>query len=157
MVFGKKAISETTSFIFLTLIIVLFSSIAYFFLSDELDENAAQIDRNNMEINLKKFDFVSRNIMSYENSTISFPVSFKTGSLIFNHNQLLYQSQVRYEDTNVNCFDSLCYYGSNNFERIYITLPYPYRFANNVSLGAGNYILIISNLKNESKIKINTR
>ena len=109
MIKSKKAVSESTSFILLTLIVVLFSSVAYFYLNGELKENVAKIDRNSMELNLKKFDFVTRNIMSFDNSTISYPISYKTGALIFQGNQLIYQSVVEYSDTNINCFSEICY------------------------------------------------
>jgi hypothetical protein len=154
---NKKAISETTSFILLTLLVVIFSSIAYFFLNDQLEESNAVIDRNNMEKNLKKFDFISRNIIAYDNSTISIPISFNSGALAFSGNQLIYQSEVVYEDTIVECFDSICYVGSNGFERIFINLSSSYSFSRDFSLNNGDYILILTNNKNDSEIKVSTR
>lgn len=154
---NKKAVTEITSFVFLTFIVVVISMSAYFILQNVLNDNLATFDRNNAEIFLKKFDQKSKEVMSFDNTSGVIEFSFTKGNLEFQDNQLIYQSLVKYDDSNTTCFNGICYFAINGYERFYYNLSSSYVFENNLSLVPGNYILMLTNIKNGKKINVKIR
>ena len=148
---NKKAISEITSFVLITLIVVVSSTMAYLFSKNLIDENLAELDGKNMEIYLKKIYYETNEISSFDGSSVSIPISFKTGQLVFVNNTVYYQTLNSYSGSDY-CFDILCSQNKEGFERKYINLTSPYQFSNNLTLSSGTYTLLFKHLKNESEI-----
>jgi len=148
---NKKAISEITSFVLITLIVIVSSTMAYLFSKNLIDENLAELDGKNMEIYLKKIYYETNEISSFDGSSISIPISFKTGQLVFVNNMVYYQTLNSYSGSDY-CFDILCSQNKEGYERKYVNLTTPYQFSNNLTLDSGTYILLFKHLKNESKI-----
>lgn len=150
---NKKAVSELTTFVFLTLIIVLTSSTVYFFSKGFLDNSLEKIDRDNFEIYLKKMDYKINSIENFQGATTSFPISFTKGDLVFKDNQIYYQSLIEFDSSDY-CFEDLCYESREGFERITINLSNNFMFNENTTFIGGEYILIFNSIKNESKISV---
>ncbi len=148
---NKKAISEITSFVLITLIVVVSSTMAYLFSKNLIDENLAELDGKNMDIYLKKIYYETNEISSFDGSSISIPITFKTGQLVFVNNMVYYQTLNSYSGSDY-CFDILCTQNNDGYERKYINLTSPYQFSNNLTLDSGTYILLFKHLKNESQI-----
>lgn len=154
---NKKAVAEVTSFVFLTLIVVVISLSAYFILQNVLEDNLAVFDRNNAEVFLKKFDQKSIELMSFDNTSVIMDFSFTKGNLEFTDNQIIYQSLLKYDENTTTCFNGICYYAINGFERFHYNLSSGYIFNNNISLTPGNYVLMLTHIKNGKKIDVKVR
>jgi len=148
---NKKAISEITSFVLITLIVVVSSTMAYLFSKNLIDENLAELDGKNMDIYLKKIYYETNEISSFDGSSISIPITFKTGQLVFVNNTVYYQTLNSYSGSDY-CFDILCSQNKEGYERKYVNLTSPYQFSNNLTLSSGTYTLLFKHLKNESEI-----
>ncbi len=154
---NKKAVTEITSFMFLTLIVIVVSFTAYFALNNYLNDNINTFDRNSAEIFLKKFKQESTGIMSFNNATTTMSFSFTKGILKFNGSQISFQSLVLYNDNSTVCFNDICYESDGSSERLYYNLSNGYSFSDNFSLIPGNYFLSLVNKKNENEIQIKVR
>lgn len=150
---NKKAISEVTSFVLITLIVVIASLSAYVFSKNMISDNLSDIDNKNMNIYLKKMYYSTSEITSFDGSSLSFPISFKTGQLIFVNNSVYFQTQSVYSGTNY-CFDSLCYLNNSGFEKKYFNLSNSYQFSTNLTLNPGTYTIMFKNIKNVSQISV---
>lgn len=150
---NKKAVSEITSFVLITLIVVISSTAAYLFSKNLIADNLAELDSKNMNIYLKKIYYETKELSSFDGSSLSIPITFKTGQLIFVNNSLYYQSQNAYSGGDY-CFEILCTQNKVGFERKYINLSNSYNFANNLTLNPGTYTLLFKHIKNESKISV---
>lgn len=155
--FDKKAVTELTSFVFITLIVVVASSTAYLISTSYLESNIGKLDRDKMESNLQKMKMETERMISFDNTTVSFPIDFNTGLLVFDDNQIFYQSIVAFEDSGTYCFSGLCYQGSSGFERLYVNLSDSYTFQNNLSLDPGSYVIILKTKKDENQFQIRFR
>lgn len=153
MNFNKKAISEITSFILLTLLIVTSSTVAYLFSNNFLEEKVAEIDRDNVDKLLKKFNVIFSNLKTFNSQTRSVSINFNSGELKFEGDKVIYDSQMKYFGSE-NCFNDVCYLSSSGYEIIYISLGDGYEFKKNISLEPGSYLVTFKNLKNESNINI---
>lgn len=151
---NKKAVTEITSFIFLTLLVVTMSLLAYYILTGILENKVSEFDRNNMEDLLNKLDYKLTKLQSFENSSLSFPINFRSGTLVFSGNQIRYNSLISYENEEDYCFSDLCYVSTNGFETIYFNLSNSYIFNSNFSLVSGTYNLFFINSKNDGEIKV---
>lgn len=149
----KKAVSEITSFVLITLIVVVASTTTYVFSKNLIDNNIADLDTSNMEKYMKKFYFDINEISSFEGSSLSVPISFKTGNLIFVNNSIYYESMSEYTGSDY-CLDITCYQNNGGYEKMYINLTGSYKFKENITLSPGTYTLLFKHLKNESKISI---
>ncbi len=149
----KKSIVELTSFSLLTLVIVVASLVAYAFSISQLKSNTENIDLKNMNSNLIKLSYVLNQIKTYDNSERTFFISFKTGNLKFENNQVLYYSLIPFVSNSTFCSNVICFNESNDYEVLFFNLSYPYTFSENFSLVPGDYVLSFKNNKNESKIE----
>lgn len=153
MILSKKAVSEVTSFVLITLIIVVASTTTYVFSKNLLDSNLADLDNSNMEKYLLKMHFAIIEISSFEGSSVSIPINFKTGELTFSGNNISYISMSEYSGVDY-CLDIICYQNNGNNEKKYINLTTPYTFSQNISLTPGAYTILFKHIKNESKITV---
>lgn len=155
--FNKKAVSEVTSFIFLTLVIVVASTSAYFVSNEYLEDTVSKLDRDRMENYLKKIRVELDSITNFDNATRNFAIEFNSGSLVFNNSQVFYQSEVEFSDTDTYCFNGLCYLGVGGFERIYVNLSGSYEYASSLALEPESYIIIFKNRKSQNEIQVKFR
>lgn len=151
--FNKKAVSEVTSFVLITFIVIIASTSAYIFSKNLISDNIANIDNNNMVIYLNKISITTNEITSFDGSSLSFPITFKTGQLIFVNNSVYYQSQIIFTGSNY-CINSICYLNNGGYERKYLNLSNSYKFSNNLTLNPGAYTLLFKNIKNVSQISV---
>jgi len=149
----KKALVEITSFVLLTLLIVIASSSAYIYSNKLIDKTISKNDRDNAENYIKlikeKIDLIS----NFEDATSSININFKKGELNFKDNQVSYQSLERYYGETI-CFDDICYEEVEGFEKIYFNLSSPYIFTQNISMDSNLNKITFKNIKNESKIQV---
>jgi hypothetical protein len=154
---GKKGVSEITSFMFLTLIVIVVSFTAYFALSTYLDESVNTFDRNSAESFLKKFKQETIGIMAFNNASTSMRFSFTKGLLKFNGSQVSFQSLVPYNDNSTVCFNEICYLSDGSSEKLYYNLSNGYSFSENFSLIPGDYLLNLVNKKTQNEIQIKVK
>lgn len=152
--FSKKAVSEITSFLFITLLIVVSSTTAFFVLKEIFDSQVNEIDRNTVEIDMKKMVRAIDSIKNFENSSTSASLYFRSGQFVFRNNQAYYQSLYDFETTMKNCFNNICYYGVGGYERLYFNLSDSYTFKEEIVLDPGHYDLFFRNLKGASEIEV---
>ena len=150
---NKKAMSEIISFVLITLLIVIFSTITYLFAKDVINERVNEVDLKNMNTFFKKMNFQTTEIQNFDEESYSIPINFRSGVLIFIDNHVKYQSQVSFEG-NSYCFEDLCHESINEYELIYYNLSNGYTYDKEFMLYPGNYMLFLKNSKNESEIQI---
>lgn len=150
---NKKAVSEIISFVLITLIVVVSSTLSYLFAKNLIDENLYALDSKNMNIYLKKMYYTTNEISSFDGSSSSFEVSFRTGELRFINNSINYQSLSKYAGSNI-CLNMICNIGVEGYEVLSTNLSGNYKFSNNINLSPGTYTILFKNIKNESKIAI---
>jgi hypothetical protein len=153
MIRNKKAFSEITSFVLLFSIIAIASTVAYTFSKGVIDDKTSEIDAANALSYLKKFNEKIGEIKTFEDSTFSINLNFKTGQYIFQEDKIFYYSMIDYTGSDY-CINSICHQNNNGVERLYITLEDSYTFMENISLIPGSYFLTFVNIKNETKIEI---
>lgn len=154
---SKKGVTELTSFVFITFIIIVASTTAYVISNSYLDDTIKVIDRDNMEIYMKKLNKHMSRVTTFDNTTYSFSVKFNTGQLRFVDNQIYYQSEIEFEDSDTYCYGNVCYMGVAGFERIYTNLTSPYSFSTNQTLEPDDYILIFQNRKEQNEVRLRFR
>jgi hypothetical protein len=149
---NKKAVSEIITYVLVLSIIVISSIIVYTYSNEKLNEKINDLDYNNMYFYLKKAKIIISEIDDFEGSTKSLFLSFKSGLLKFENNQIIYISNLNYE---INfCDFDLCEYVKNQSQILYTNISSGYTFKENISLEPDLYQVIFINLKNESKIKV---
>ncbi len=153
---NKKALSEIVSFLLITLIVSVIATASYLISQNILSNNVDVFERDKMENSLKKIFLKIKEIENFDGAVSSYVISFKSGNLIFQDNQLLYYSKVKYDGSDI-CVNNLCYFNTNGFEIIYFNLSSSYNFSPNLILPPDTYILIFENIKNESKIQISLK
>ncbi len=153
----KRAFSELTAFVLITLFVVLASISVYFYAKSALQNNLEEYDRNAMEQTLKAAYVHIENIKRFDQATVSFPLHFSKGLVIFNETSLIYQSLKALPDNNTLCFSSLCYEGFGGSERLFFNLSDSYNFSQNFSLSPGYYYITFKNEKNTSLINVSFR
>jgi len=151
---NNKGISELISFVLILFIIIISSIIAYEFSQNYLEKHLIKSEFDNMKINFKKIQNQLINNQNFQDSTFSYNLNLNYGKLYFKQNQLIYYSLLKIGDFNKICFNELCYLGVNGYEQIYFNLSDSYEFKNDFELGNGNYNLIFTNIKNETKIDV---
>lgn len=157
MILSKKAVSELTSFVFITLIIVIASTSAYIVANNYLGNTLSTLDRDNMESYLKRMQRDVSLLTTFDNHTISFPIEFRTGELRFESNQVYFQSEVLFEESDTYCFSNICYQGIGGFERIYFNLTGNYTFQTDTELEPSDYIIILQHRKTDEEIQLRFR
>ncbi len=155
MMMNKKATTEIISFVLITLLIVVASSLTYIFSSNYLETKVSELDSNKMENSLKEISYMTDKIQKIDRSMSSIIISFSSGLFIIEDNKYLYSSFVKTEGNY--CSDILCYYSNNGFLNMFYNLSNSYTFENNLSLNPGSYIISFENIKNESKIKLSVK
>ncbi len=150
---SKKGVAEVTTFVLLTLLIVVSSIVSYTFSRSILDERVAKIDLDNFDSYMKKMSIKISQIQNFDDSSVGLEISFNKGELNFEDNRIYYTSLVEYVGNNY-CFDDICVENINGYERIYTNLSNSYIFRDNLSLIPGSYLLLFKNYKNESKISV---
>jgi hypothetical protein len=153
---NKKAVTEVTSFILITMLVIIASISAYTYSKDAIDKKIANMDLGNSKSYLKKIHYNLLEIKNFNGATFGIDISFNKGLLVFNGSNIVYQSLIKYSGSDY-CFTQVCYGSSNGYEKTYINLSSPYVFDKNLSLTPGNYLIIFKNIKNESKIEISIR
>ena len=93
---------------------------------------------------------------NFQDTSFSYDLNFNEGLLIFNGTQMSYYSLKEYEGEDF-CFDDICVENNGGFEKIYCTLPNSFEFKENIELGPSGYVLLFTNIKNESKISISIK
>jgi hypothetical protein len=151
---NKKGLSEAISFLLITLLVAIVALLSYSFASNFLNSEISILDRNKMEANLKKIDIKINELDDFQGELDYIAINFKEGELLFENNQVRYNSLANYESDETYCIKNICYESINSFESIYFNLTPPYTFKNNIFLAPSQYIIVFENLKNESKIKI---
>lgn len=154
MFLNKKAVSEITSFLFLTMIVVSGSIASYFVLSEIMENDVAKYDRDNMFTFLKKLSYDINNIQVFDGSSTSISVYFRTGELRFSGNKANYLSSIEFSGNNEYCEGNVCYYSDGGYERLYLNLSSPYTFKDNLTLTPGYYVLYFKHEKNGSKVQV---
>lgn len=151
---NKKGMSELVSFILITFIVVVFSVSAYVFSKNFIDDSIISIDRNNLVNDFKKIQLKIDSIKNFNDATFTYNLDFSNGLLVFNGSSVHYMSFKEFGIGTASCFENLCYDSVDGFEKIYFELDDSYIFNNYLSLNPGNYNLIFTNIKNETKISI---
>ena len=154
MNFNKKAVTEITSFVLITLLVVIAASSAYLYSLDQIDDALIVNDRENMIKYIKKINYKITQIQNFNGETTNLNVAFNKGEFGFLGNTIFYESEVKSSISGSNCFDNICYSSPNGFEKIFFNLSNSYYFDQNFTISPGSYNLVFSNNKNESKIKI---
>lgn len=149
----KRGVSEITSFVLLTLIVVTSSIFAYTYSKGSIDRKFIRMDIDNAKSYFKKIHYDLLEIKNFEGATFGMDISFHKGVWIFEGSNLYYQSENKYVGSDY-CFTEVCYTSRSGFEMAYINLSSGYVFAQNFTLTPGNYMLIFKNVKNESKVEV---
>lgn len=150
---NKKGVTELISFVLITLLVVISSTSAYFFSKSYMDSDLQILDRDNFNLFFKKFELKTLKIQNFDRSMTSIDIYFSKGKLFFKGNQIYYNSLVKINGNGF-CMDNLCSQNIGGFERVSLNLSNSYTFENNFSLTPGRYIIIMENIKNESKIRV---
>lgn len=140
VVFTKKAVTEITSFVLITLLVVISSSLAYYFSKDMLDEKTYERDLVAMEQFFKSYDRSLSSSFFYNNSQMVHMVKFSFGQLIFEGSFIKYQSLVTSKGIGDYCEGVICYNSTGEFEVISLNVS-PYVFSETISLIDGSYVL----------------
>lgn len=152
---SKKGLVEVTSFALLTSLIIVISLSTYLIVSDIFDDNVAKIDRDNIEIFLKKLDVELSRIETFDSSAVSIPLKFDKGYMTFENNVVTYYSLINFASETEICYSELCYIGVGGYETIYTNLSSPFTYSQSVKLSPNNYILTFTNLDGVDKIEVN--
>lgn len=150
---NRKALSEITTFVLLTLLIFVSSISAYLFSENVLEEEFNKLDLKNLENFLFKTKFKINSISSYEDSSFRVFLNFNFGKVHFKNNQIYFISQNQYDGKSY-CFDFLCYESFNGFEKVFVNLDNGFVFEQDFDLISGEYLLDFVVLKNEKKIRV---
>ncbi len=153
---NKKGVSEIVSFVFLTLIVVLASTIVYFFATNLIDDTISKSDRDSSLIYFKLMKEKLNMINNFDDSTTSINLRFKKGSYVFSGNKISYQSLESYLGIS-SCIEDICYESVGGFEKLYFNLSNSYNFSENITLYPDLYKVTFKNIKNESKISISIK
>ena len=153
---SKKGVSELISFILITLVVAIVSSVAYLFANGLLESNAEKLDEDKMESVIRQFAKQSSEVMAFDGSSSSITFSFNSGLLYFTGNSVAYQSLVRATDSETTCF-TICYTALEGSSRLYYNLSNSYSFDKNLTLSPGEYIVTITNNKNASELILSFR
>lgn len=153
---NKKAISELTSFVFLTFLVVVTSTSAYLVTKGYIEDEAGRIDRDKVEIYMKELKTELDTLKRFSNSTTSLNIDFKTGSLGFVDNQVYYISQVEFEGAPY-CIDGFCYESQDSNEKISFNLSSGYTFVSNETFIGDYYVFTFKNIKNDNKFQVSFR
>lgn len=148
---SKKAVSELISFILITLVVAIVSSVAYVFASGILERNVAKLDEDQMESNLRRFAKEISGIQNFDGASTSLTFSFNSGLVLITDNQIAYQSLVRAQSTESTCF-TICYSSNGGYSYLYYNLTNGYQFSKNLTLTPGEYIVTLTNDQNASEI-----
>lgn len=155
---GKKAISEITAFIFLTLLIVSGSTAAYFYSQGIIEDSIHSQDKEYMESFLRNLNYKIENSLNFHGETFSTPINFQSGTFVVRDNQVYYQSHTTFEQEESVCVDGVCHVASGGNERLYFNLTQPWEFSDNLTLiDGGSHILTFELKENVSEIKVYAR
>jgi len=150
---NKRGVSEITSFVLITLIIVFASSISYIFSKSLIEDSISKLDKDNLRNDLLFMKDKLNLIQNFDSSTSSYALSFNVGELNFSGNNVYYQSLEKISASSI-CLEDLCYQNVLGFERMYFNLSNSYTFSNSLTLPPGNYLISFKNLKATKQIKI---
>ncbi|MDA3856505.1 MAG: hypothetical protein PF569_09700 [Candidatus Woesearchaeota archaeon] len=153
MFLHKKGVTEITSFVLITLLVVTTSIIAYQFSKSTIEDSVAKNDYNNMEIYFNNLIQKTNQVQKFEGQSFGMGISFSKGSVVVEGNTIHYRSLIDYLGTDY-CYNGLCHTNSNDAEQIYFNLSSGYNFSSNMTLLPGSYFLIFKNNKNVSKIDL---
>lgn len=153
---NKKAVSELISFILITLIVAIVSSVAYLFANNLLETNAQKLDEDKMESVLRQFAKHSSEVQAFDGTASSITFSFNSGLVSFNDNAIIYRSLARASDSETTCF-TICYSSTEEFSTLYYNLTNNFTFDKNLTLSPGEYIVTITNNKNASELRLSFR
>lgn len=152
--YNKKGFVELTSFVLLTLLVVITSISAYVFSKGFLDEKVVEFDRNRAESYMTTMHEKVTKVQGFDDSSTSMNFEFKKGKLVFQSNQVYFQTLIDYTTTSDLCFDILCYSSTGESERIYFNLSNSYNFDENITLEPGFYKLTFTNNKTANEISV---
>lgn len=154
---NKKAVSEITSFVLLTLLIVVVSLSAYTFVTAQIDRTVADFDLKKLDTQFHNLDLLLYRIMAYDGGTESQAFQFKKGLVVINPKNVTYVSLVSFTGNSTQCFDDICYSGVNGYEQVTLNLPSTSSFSNNISLVPGYYLLTFINTAKNGKINVSIK
>lgn len=153
---NKKAVTEIVSYLLLTFLVVIISSITYFFAQDYITSIQQEQDFEHMELHLKKIAFLVDGITSFEGDASTYFLSFSTGQLELRGSDLIYASQVQYSGSPT-CLTHLCYESRNGFEIILLSLPGNYTFTQNTRILPGSHFMQFEHYKEGEKIHVSLK
>lgn len=153
---NKKAVSELISFILITLIVAIISSVAYLFANNLLETNAQELDEDKMESVLRQFAKHSSEVQAFDGTVSSITFSFNSGLVYFNGDAIIYRSLARATDSETTCF-TICYTSNEGYSTLYYNLTNNFTFDKNLTLSPGEYIVTITNNKNASELILSFR
>lgn len=150
---SKKGVVEILSFVLVTAVIVVASLSTYIFAKSFLEKNVAELDRSNFENKLVLLEQKINSINTFDNSQTFLNIEFKTGSLFFQNNQIIYSSFVETSSNSTFCLDNICSYVVDGFETLSLDIS-PLQVNQDFLLNPGNYNLFMRFQKNDSTIHI---
>ena len=128
---SKKSVVEVNGFLFITFIVIVFSSVAFFFSKSFIEDSQKEFEEEILTSNLYEFSKKFSEYKRYSGSVFSQDFFVTKGILIFNNSKLEYfpNSEISSVDLGV-CFDFLCTQGRDS---TYINIS-PFNFSNYMNI-----------------------
>ena len=146
----KKGITEVTSYVLLTLLIVVISTIVFLFSQGYLEQVRADASYESMENQLKQVGVLFEKNSHFDRSGFSYYFSFEEGALLLEDNEIKYISLKSYEGEE-ECVSLLCYRSEGGAEVIAFELPAGFSFSEEANIMPGSYTMYFELDKNEGE------
>ena len=153
---NKKGVTEIVSYLLLTFLVVIISSITYFFAQDYITSIQQEQDFEHMEVHLKKISLLMNGITSFDGDASTYFLSFTQGQLELRGSELIYASKVPYSGSST-CLTHLCYESRNGFEIIILNLPEDYTFTQNTRILPGSHFIHFEHYKEGEKVHVSLK
>ena len=153
---NKKGVTEIVSYLLLTFLVVIISSITYFFAQDYITDVQQEQDFEHMELHLKKIAFLVNGITSFDGDSSTYFLSFTTGQIELQGSDLIYASEIPYSGSST-CLTHLCYESRNGFEIIRLPLPGNYSFTQNTRILPGSHFMQFTHYKEGDKVHVSLK
>ena len=152
---SKKSIVEVTGFLLITLLVVVFSLVAYTFSKEFIEEKKREITTQKLEESLND---IAKKIDIHKNLGAIFleRVEISEGSIHFNESVLYYlpSSQQSFSSSNAVCFEYMCSFLDSDVKYINIS---PYNFTPPSTFFPGIYDFFFEVKREEKQVVVSRK
>ena len=120
---NKKSASEILSFVIILLIVVTSSVVIYNISKEVVYDEIGNLEYIKMKNRLVEMKYIIDDVSRFDGTKISYPITFKVGTLRFQNNRIEYTSSIDVDTTNSRanfCIEDLCYDFSSSKEVMYV-------------------------------------